>query len=110
MNANEGSIMVKTFTSTINRIGLQYIAHFDEIRVKVTGYNWYVCIPLSRVSEFCNLFPEMNWEDGEYIEQLRGHEVVIQADDFQILTLLSTNVHGVCYNVNSTKEGKYNGS
>lgn len=101
--------MIKTFESTINEIGLQYIGHFNTISVKVIGDNWYVRIPLNRISEFCDLFPEINWEDGEYIEKLQGHEITVQADDFQILTLSNKSFHGVCYNVNSTKDDNYNG-
>ena len=56
----------------IQKIGLYYIAHFNCCAVRLCAEDFGFDIPNKRIQEFCSLFPDVDWEDGEFIEVLEG--------------------------------------
>lgn len=65
----------------IKRIGVKYNGHCNVAEIRVEGSNWYIKVPKSRVGEFCRLFPDVNWENGEYLHVLHGRYVRVEFDD-----------------------------
>lgn len=53
-------------------IGLYYIGHFNSKTLRILSNSICFEVPLDRIDEFCQLFPDINWEDGAYLEQLKG--------------------------------------
>ena len=72
----------------IERCGMRYIAHYRRAKIKVYGDCWGITIPIDRLDEFINIFPEMNWEDGLFLEDLNGKYIRIVYDlSFNIIAL-----------------------
>lgn len=63
---------IRTVNFQIDKIGLIYIAHYNKYEIRVYAKNFGFNIQKHRVGEFCNLFPDINWEDGQFIEVLKG--------------------------------------
>lgn len=56
----------------IKEIGLYYIGHFRSSCIRLCADSFGVNIPAERIPEFCMLFPDVDWENGEYLEILKG--------------------------------------
>lgn len=72
---------MRTFNDEIKKCGLEYTGHFNRSAVRVYGEAWGIEIPISRVGEFCRLFPDVNWEDGAHLEALTGRYVRVVVDE-----------------------------
>lgn len=55
----------------IAEIGLRYTAHFNCCEVVLYGDDFAVTIPIKRMRDFTNLFPDINWEDGYMLHKLK---------------------------------------
>lgn len=56
----------------IEKIGLRYVGHYKYVSVHLSAKDFGADIPINRVSEFCCLCTDVNWEDGKYIDVLNG--------------------------------------
>ena len=81
--------MMRIFNSEIKNAGAMYIGHFYKLEIKVCGDNWGVTIPEARVDEFLNIFPEVNYEDGFWFEDLNGKYVRVMEDGFKVVALMN---------------------
>lgn len=90
--------MQRTFNSQIIQCGAKYTAHFNTLEISVCGRDWGINIPISRVGEFCSLFPEENFEDGKYLESLCGKYVRVTEDGFKLLAIHHI-IHDISYHV-----------
>lgn len=73
--------MAHNMNDEIKRIGLTFNGHFNTSQVKVEGTNWSIVIPHNRVREFCKLFPDVDWENEEYLNVLVGRYIRVTFDD-----------------------------
>ena len=64
----------------IEKIGVLYTAHFNCVELRLYVRNFGVHIPFNRVGEFCALFPDVDWEDGGFLEQLNGRYMRVIID------------------------------
>lgn len=68
--------------------GLIYNAHDNSSEVKVYGTAWSITIPIDRLNEFTDIFPELDWEGGEFIHNLKGKYVRLAYDkNFEIYSI-----------------------
>ena len=70
----------RTRNTQISKCGAQYSGHCDTTTIQVFGSDWGIAIPLHRMREFTRIFPEVNWEDSAFLEQLKGTYVRITYD------------------------------
>lgn len=61
---------MNTMNTEIIDCGLIYNAHYNMSEVKVYCNNCRITIPIDRLNEFTDIFPELDWEDGEFIHNL----------------------------------------
>jgi hypothetical protein len=79
---------MNTFNSKITKCGIEYIAHTDTYRIMCYGNNWGIDIPMERIREFRQIFPEFDWEDGTFLEDIKGTYVRVTYDDnFNVVAL-----------------------
>lgn len=81
----------------IKRIGIKFIGHYGKSELRVQGSNWYVVIPQNRIGEFCQLFPDVDWESGEYLNVLEGRYVRITMDADNRVTFIKHIVKDITY-------------
>lgn len=70
-----------TINDEIKRIGIRFIGHYNKTEIKVEGTNWHIIVPPNRVRAFCKLFPDVDWENGQYIHTLKGRYVRVTFDE-----------------------------
>ncbi len=73
--------MSETINTEIEECGLKYSGHCDRSVIRVCGSNWGVDIPIDRMGDFTKLFPDIHWENGEFIHKLIGRYLRITVDD-----------------------------
>jgi hypothetical protein len=73
--------MITETNYQIQKIGIKYIGHYNCSRVLLYGRNFSVEIPLKRMREFTNIFPDVQWEDGRFLEDLKGRYIRVVIDD-----------------------------
>lgn len=79
---------MRTINTEIINCGLVYNAHYNTSEVKVYGDAWGITIPIDRLREFVNIFPEIDWENGEFIHNLKGKYIRITYDEnFEIYSI-----------------------
>lgn len=71
----------------IENIGLYYIAHFNCCMVRLWAEDFSFDIPLDRVNEFCYLFPDINWENGAFLEVLKNRYMRALIDNGKVVGL-----------------------
>ena len=77
-----------TYNDQILRCGIEYIAHYDKSYIRCIGTSWSIDIPQNRLRDFISIFPEYNWEDGIFLDDLKGTYVrVTYNSDFNIVSL-----------------------
>ena len=59
----------------INRCGIYYLGHYGVATVVAIGDTFRFEVPINRVWKFTRIFPEVDWEDGEFLEVLGGKYV-----------------------------------
>lgn len=64
----------------ILEIGAMYTGHFDNVSIRVIGDTWHFDIPSCKMREFTDIFPDINWEDGYYLEKLKGRYIRLYDD------------------------------
>ena len=80
-------------------IGLYYIAHFNLYQLKLFSDNFSLAIPLNRLNEFIQLFPDINWEDGYMFHKLKGRYLRAVLDNNGKLVQLKHIVKPIVYEV-----------
>ena len=71
---------MRTINTEIVDCGLIYNAHY--------GTSWGITIPIDRLNKFVNIFPELDWENGEFIHNLKGKYIRITYDEnFEIYSI-----------------------
>ena len=79
---------MNTMNTEIVDCGLIYNAHYNMSEVKVYGNAWIITIPIDRLNEFVNIFPEFDWENGAFIHSLKGQYIRITYDEnFEIYSI-----------------------
>lgn len=73
--------MSRQMNDEITKCGLKYLGHYNRAYCEVEGTTWRLEIPMNRIGEFARLFMEINWEDGEFIEKIKGCYVRVTLDD-----------------------------
>lgn len=71
----------------IKQIGTLYLAHYNVVTVKLYADDFGFSIPFDRIPEFCALFPEINFEDGEFLEILKGKYMRYIAENGKVIGL-----------------------
>ena len=64
----------------IENIGLYYMAHYGKRILRLCAKDFAVDIPINRIHEFCDLFPDVDWEDGAFLEVLKGRYMRVLID------------------------------
>lgn len=69
--------------AVIENAGIRFCAHLQNIEVRIYGDSWNVTIPMNakEMSKFTDIFPEINWEDGEFINKITNSYVRIGYDE-----------------------------
>lgn len=79
---------MRTINTEISNCGLIYNIHYNLSEVKVYGIDWGITIPIDELREFVAIFPELNWEDGEFIHNLKGKYIRLTYDEnFEIYSI-----------------------
>lgn len=65
----------------IKKSGLKYLGHYNRAYCEIIGTTWKLEIPMNRIGEFTRLFPDINWEDGSYLEDIVGRYLRVTYDD-----------------------------
>lgn len=79
---------MKEVNRQIIRCGLYYLGHYGITTIKVYGEDFNFEIPLKRVRNFTDIFPEVNWENGEFLETLGGKYIrLVLSDNDNIIGL-----------------------
>ena len=86
--------------SQIEKCGIKYIGHYNYSEIKVYGDCWGVTIPIKRVRDFTNIFPNKHWEDGLFLEELNGEYLRIVYDKNNNIVALRHIVKDIDYMVN----------
>ena len=72
----------------IEKCGIRYIGHYNRAEIKVYGDCWGVTIQQNRLREFTNIFPNKGWEDGLFLEELKGEYIrIVYNKDNNIIAL-----------------------
>lgn len=92
---------MKTFNDEIKECGLFYFGHYDNLYIRLVGTNFNIEIPFEEVREFTKIFPEINWEDGEFINKVKGKYIRVNAtDDYSRVCSLEHIIKDIKYIVN----------
>lgn len=79
---------MNTMNTEIIDCGLIYNAHYNMSEIKVYGNAWRITIPIDRLNEFTDIFPELDWGNGEFIHNLKGKYVRLAYDkNFEIYSI-----------------------
>lgn len=89
--------MTKTINDKIKQIGLKYCGHYNTSKIQVVGTTWRLDIPTNKIGEFTRLFPDVNGEDGEFIECLKGRYIRVTYDENMVLHSLHHIVKDIDY-------------
>lgn len=73
--------MARQMNDEIKDIGLKYYGDTNTSHLIVVGSTWRIEVPMSRVGEFCRLFPQLNWEHGEFLNRIKGQYLRVTFDD-----------------------------
>lgn len=65
----------------IEKIGVVYMGHYNRTYVKLYGRCFGIEIPFERMRDFTNIFPDVQWEDGRFLEDLKGRYIRVVIDD-----------------------------
>lgn len=76
-----------TFNDEIIKAGYRFLAHYNRGSVFVEGRNWRLEIPQKEIGQFVRIFPELDWENGEYLEAIVGKYVRVTVDNDKITQL-----------------------
>ena len=71
----------KEVNKQIVRCGLVYIGHFGVTEFQVLGDSFRITIPIKRIREFVKLFPEIDWENGTFLEDMSRKYIRLVTDD-----------------------------
>ena len=85
--------------SQIEKCGIKYIGHYNHSEIKVYGDCWGVTIPTNRLRDFTDIFPNKNWEDGLFLEELKGEYVRIVYDENDNIVALKNIIRDIDYMV-----------
>ena len=85
--------------SQIEKCGIKYIGHYNYAEIKVYGDCWGVTIPINRLRDFTNIFPNKNWEDGLFLEDLKGEFIRIVYDENNNIIALRHIIKDIDYMV-----------
>ena len=72
---------MRTINTQIQRAGLKYVGGINEFYVELLGISLDVKIPLERLNDFVKLFPELNWEEGCFIQDVVGKYLRVTYDE-----------------------------
>lgn len=73
--------MGRTFNDEIKKAGIKYLGHYNKTYIEIIGSSWRIEVPQRRLGEFTRLFPEINWEDGAFLEDITGIYIRVTYDD-----------------------------
>lgn len=93
--------MAHNMNDEIKKAGIKYLGHYNKAYIEVVGTTWRLEIPQNRLGEFTRLFPEINWEDGCFLEEIVGKYVRVTTDDEMKIYALHHIVKNIDYFVNS---------
>lgn len=89
---------MKTFNDEIKECGLFYLGYYDNLYIRLTGTKFGIEIPFEDVKKFTNIFPEIKWEDGEFINKVKGKYIRVNVtDDYQKVCSLEHIVKDIKY-------------
>lgn len=76
---------MREYNDEIQECGLRYIAHYNYTQIVLFGKHFTFDIPPDRLYEFIQIFPDMKWEDGEFLHRLKGKYIrVVENDEGEI--------------------------
>jgi len=79
---------MRTINTQVQRAGLKYVGGINECYIQLSGISLDVKIPLDRLDEFVELFPELNWKVGCFIQDIVGKYIRVTFDeDFNVYSL-----------------------
>lgn len=90
----------------IMECGLKYIGHYNQSVVKVYGTSWVIEIPINRMREFTDLFPDINWKDGEFLHKLIGRYVRVTTDDNSKIVSISHITKDIHYLIDKERDAE----
>lgn len=96
--------MNRTFNEEITECGLRYLGHYNRCCVKVCGNCFGLEIPMDRMRDFINLFPDINWEDGEFLHKLIGRYLRVTVDDYGNLYSLHHITKSIDYMIDKERD------
>lgn len=92
--------MSRTFNEEITECGLKYLGHYNRSCVNVCGNCFSLEIPMDRIRDFTELFPDVNWENGEFLHKLIGRYIRVTVDDYEKLYSLHHITKPINYMIN----------
>ena len=95
-----------TMNYEIMECGLRYLGHYNRSVIKVCGASWGIEIPISRIGEFTELFPDINWEDGEFLHKLIGRYVRVTSDDCGKIVSISHITKDIHYLIDKERDAE----
>lgn len=84
----------------IEKCGIRYIGHYNCSEIKIYGDCWGIVIPSNRLRDFTNIFPHKKWEDGLFLEELKGEYLRIVYDENSNIVALRHIIKDIDYMVN----------
>lgn len=93
-----------TINDEIIECGVRYTGHYDNSAVKFFFTSCGIEVPMNRMREFTKLFPDINWEDGEFIYKLIGRYVRITTDDCSNIVSISHITKDIHYIIDKERD------
>ena len=88
----------------IEKCGIKYIGHYNYSEIKIYGDCWGVTIPTNRLRYFTDIFPNKNWEDGLFLEELKGEYLRIVYDENNNIVALKNIIRDIDYMVKEDED------
>ena len=88
----------------IEKCGIKYIGHYNYSEIKIYGDCWGVTIPTNRLRYFTDIFPNKNWEDGLFLEELNGEYLRIVYDENNNIVALKNIIRDIDYMVKEDED------
>lgn len=73
--------MSRMMNSRVEKCGLCYAERVDACQFIITGKDWGSALGIDRMSDFIKVFPEYDWSNGLFVQDIAGAYVQVILDD-----------------------------
>lgn len=92
-------MMITVRNTQIDKCGIKYIGHYNYAEIKIYGDCWGITIPTNRLRDLTNIFPNKNWENGLFLEELKGEYLRLVHDENSNIIALRNIIKDIDYMV-----------